>query len=445
MARNRLDATLPRTHKPRVVIIGGGFAGINLAKRLDDHHFQVVLLDKNNHHVFQPLLYQVATAGLEPEAICSPVRKILEHKKDFHFRMVNVRRVDLELGGVDTDAGGLSYDYLVIATGAATHFFGNPDFENRTLPLKDIRDALDLRNHLFGVLETAMLAPDPREREALMNVVVVGGGPTGVEVAGAIAELKQHVLGKDYPDLEIDRFQIILVEGMPRLLTDMSETAGSKAIAYLKRLGVTVHLQTRSTHYDGDVLELDDGSSIRTRTVIWAAGVEPVLMPGLESYSIEGRRFKVNACSQVLAEMTEGYYNNIFAIGDVSLMRTRGWPEGLPGMAPVAIQQGRLLAHNLKRISTGRTPKPFKYADKGTMATIGRNCAVAEMKRRFVLSGFIGWVTWMVVHLWYLIGFRNKLIVSIDWLWNYFTYDRGVRAIIRPAKTEEPRSWKQES
>lgn len=437
MMRNGLDATLPRTHKPRVVIIGGGFAGINLAKRLDDHRFQVVLLDKNNHHVFQPLLYQVATAGLEPEAICSPVRKILVHKKDFHFRMVSVHRVNLELGCVETDAGGLSYDYLVIATGAATHFFGNPDFENRALPLKDIGDALNLRNHLVGVLETAMLTPDQTEREALMTVVVVGGGPTGVEVAGAIAELKQHVLRKDYPDLEVDRFQIVLVEGMSRLLTDMSETAGNKALSYLKRLGVTVHLQTRSTHYDGYVLRLDDGSRIRTRTVIWAAGVEPVLVPGLESSSIEGRRFKVNSCSQVLAEPPDLYHDNVFAIGDVSLMRTRDWPEGLPGMAPVAIQQGRLLAQNLKRISTGRTLKPFKYTDKGTMATIGRNCAVAEMKRRFVLSGFIGWVTWMVVHLWYLIGFRNKVIVSIDWLWNYFTYDRGVRAIIRSSKTEE--------
>jgi NADH dehydrogenase len=216
----------------------------------------------------------------------------------------------------------------------------------------------------------------------------------------------------------------------------MSETAGNKALSYLKRLGVTVHLQTRSTHYDGDVLKLDYGSSIRTRTVIWAAGVEPVLVPGLENSSIEGRRFKVNACSQVLAEMPERYHGNVFAIGDVSLMRTRGWPEGLPGMAPVAIQQGRHLALNLKRLHAGRTPKPFKYTDKGTMATIGRNCAVAEMKRRFVLSGFIGWVTWMVVHLWYLIGFRNKVIVSIDWLWNYFTYDRGIRAIIRPVSSK---------
>jgi len=417
---------IPDSENPRVVIIGGGFAGIELAKALKNKNYQVVLFDRHNYHTFQPLLYQVATAGLEPDSIAGPLRRLIHYKKDFYFRMAEVESIDSETNCIHTSIGSLVYDYLAIASGSRTNYFGNSEIKENSFPLKEIIHALDLRSHILQNFEKAVLTSDVQEKQSLMNYVVVGGGPTGVEVSGALGELKLHVLPNDYPDLDFRKMEIYLIEGNTRLLSGMSEYAGNKAFKYLKKFDVVVHIEKIVESYDGEMALLNDGSQIPTNTLIWAAGVKANGIKGLESKTNMEGRLEVDDENRVLG------CSNIFAIGDMAAIKSQEYPKGHPMLASVAGQQGRFLGRNLGRLSRKKPMKPFRYNDKGTLATIGRNRAVADFKGNLKLGGRIAWFIWMFVHLFLLIGFRNRLVVFSNWVWNYFTYDRGTRLIIRP-------------
>ena len=416
---------IPESDKPRVVIIGGGFAGIQMVKNLRKKSFQIVLLDRHNYHTFQPLLYQVATAGLEPDSIAEPLRKALDDNREFYFRMAALERIEPEKKMIHTNIGYLEYDHLVIASGSVTNYFGNKEIEKNTFPLKQIPQALDLRSHILQNFENAVLIEDPDEQKEFMSIVIVGGGPTGVEVAGALGELKKNVLPKDYPELDLSRMEIILLEGKDHLLSGMEESLGDKAIKYLKKFGVEIILGRHLKSYDGSVAILSDDSVIRTQTVIWAAGVHGNVPKGIREESIANSRLLVDRYSMVKG------HPEIFAIGDIALMRSEEAPNGHPMLAQVAMQQGKLLAKNLERIHKGEDRKMFSYLDKGSMATIGRNKAVVQLPG-VKFGGFFAWAIWMFVHLFSIIGFRNKLVVFSNWVWNYFTYDRGIRLIIRP-------------
>ena len=428
---------IPDTDKPRIVVIGGGFGGINLIRNLPDD-FQVVLIDRYNYHTFQPLLYQVATAGLEPDSIAGPLRKIINRKKNLYFRMLRVNSVSPDKKMITTRVGSLKYDILVIASGAKMNFFNNKSIAENAFPLKQITHALDLRSHLFQQFEKLELMQREEMKENHFTFVVVGGGPTGVEICGALAELKSVVLPKDYPDLEIEKVKIYLIEGQDRVLAGMSESSSRRAQRYLEKLGVSLILNCMTEHYDGEVVKLNNGKEIKTDTLIWAAGVKGNIINGFGKESIYKGKLRVNNENQVIYNSeNHQFYNEIFAIGDVAHMETKGYPDGLPGLAQVAIQQGKHLAVNLKRLYKNKTLKPFHYFNKGVMATIGRNRAVADLPGNTKLSGFIGWMVWMVVHLLFLIGFRNKVIALANWIWNYITYDRGIRLILRPSTKEK--------
>ncbi|RWU04872.1 NAD(P)/FAD-dependent oxidoreductase [Pedobacter chitinilyticus] len=415
-------------HKKKIVIIGGGFGGIELAKKLKSENVDIVILDKHNYHTFQPLLYQVATGGLEADSIAFPIRKIFKGQKNLKFRVTEVKTVVPEENKLTTTIGDIEYDYLVIATGSTSNFFGQTEISQNAMPMKSIPEALNLRSLILQNLEAAIIAKDPETEHELLNFVVVGGGPTGVETAGAIAELKKHVLKNDYPELDLNKVNIYLIEGSPELLGAMSVQAQQKSKAFLEELGVTVYTEARVQGYDGKTLSLVDGRNIGSATVIWSAGVKGVVLEGLNTEIIvRGNRLKVNDINLV-----EGY-QNIFAIGDVAAMITDETPNGHPGVAPAAIQQGKQLAKNLVNIIENKPTTPFKYFDKGAMATVGRNRAVVDINKiRF--QGIFAWFTWMFVHLMTLVGFRNKLVVFVNWVWSYFSYDRGTRLIIRPFK-----------
>jgi NADH:ubiquinone reductase (H+-translocating) len=417
---------IPETKKKRVVVIGGGFAGIEFTKKLNDKYFQVVMFDRHNYHTFQPLLYQVATAGLEPDSIAGPLRKLVNSHKDFYFRLSRVERINPERNTISTKIGELRYDYLVIANGSKTNYFGNEGILKNSFPLKQLPQALDLRSHMLQNFEKAVLTQDPDEIRSLMNFVIVGGGPTGVEVAGAISELKKHVLPRDYPELDFSDMRIYLVEGMPRLLNGMSEKSGQRAEKYLKEFGVIVMKNRIVKSYDGKTVLFDDGSQLQAQTVIWGAGVTGNLIEGLKEDSAFRNRIYVDEYNKVKG------YDNIYAIGDISLMVNKENPNGLPMLAPVAIQQGRCLADNLNALLSGKKMKPFKYFDKGSMATVGRNRAVVDLPGNLRFGGLFAWFIWMFIHLVSIIGYRNKLVVFNNWVWNYFTYDRSTRLIIRP-------------
>lgn len=428
---DKLSVYIPITNKPRVVIIGGGFAGIRLAKGLKDKDIQVVMLDRHNYHTFQPLLYQVATAGLEPDSIAGPLRKTVKMQTNFYFRMAKVTRVNPERKTISTIVGELHYDYLVMACGTITNFFGNKAIEELSFPIKQIPQSLDLRTHILQNFEKAVMTGEGPEMEGLMNFVIVGGGPTGVEVAGALSELRKNVLPQDYPELDFKNMKIYLVEGLDRLLNGMSEKSGKKAEKYLKHFGVDVKLGKLVESYDGKIVYFNDGSIIKSDTLIWAAGVKGNALEGISNEAIEKDRFVVDRYSRVKG------YDDIFAVGDVALMVTDKYPKGHPQLAPVAIQQGKLLAKNLKNLIARKEMKPFEYLDKGSMATVGRNKAIVDLPTGQQVSGFIAWVIWMFVHLFSIIGFRNKLVVFSNWAWSYFTYDRGIRLIIRPFIKQE--------
>ena len=420
---------IPRTSCPRIVIIGGGFAGISLARKLSKLEVQVVLLDKHNYHTFQPLLYQVSTGGLEPDSIAYPIRKILKDYPEFYFRLANVMEIKHEANSLVTDIGPLSYDYLVLATGSETNFFGNSEIESHSMAMKTIPQSLNLRSLILENFEQALLTSDLHERNALMNFVIVGAGPTGVELAGALAEIKKGILPKDYPDLDIRKMQINLVQGSERVLDAMSEQASEKAEDFLEKLGVQVWKKVRVTNYDGKVATTNSDLHFETATLIWAAGVKGATIKGLDAgdFIVRGNRIRVNKFNQV-----EGFAN-IFVIGDLAFMEEEKWPFGHPMMAQPAIQQGRHLGENFERLLTNKEMEPFKYFDKGSMATIGRNKAVVDLPK-FKFQGVFAWFVWMFVHLFFLIGFRNRMVVFINWVYNYIRFDREARLIIRPYK-----------
>lgn len=414
--------------KKRVVIIGGGFGGLHLARNLNTKYFQTVLIDKNNFHTFQPLLYQVSTAGLEPDSIAYPLRKRFTGKSDFFFRMAEVEHIDPQEKLISTNNGRLNYDYLVIATGTKSNFFGNKRIEKYAMPMKTVQEALDLRSLILQKLEKTTHTADGAEQDALLKFVIVGGGPTGVELAGALSELKNHVLPKDYPDLDLSHMHVYLLEAAPRLLGGMSETSANKALEYLKGMGVDVKLNTAVADYDGRTLELDGSDEeISAETLIWSAGVTGNTIKGISEDQVESNRYLVDDYNKIKG------LDDIYAIGDIAMMKQENYPEGHPQVAPPAIQQGKLLAKNLENAAQNKAMTPFEYFDKGTMATIGRNKAVVDLgKLKF--GGFMGWLAWMVVHLLSLVGFRNKIVTFWNWVWNYFSYDRGIRLIIRPFK-----------
>jgi NADH dehydrogenase len=420
---------IPASNNPRVVIIGGGFAGIQLAKKLKNQKFQVVLLDKHNYHTFQPLLYQVATGGLEAGSIAYPIRKVIQEYKDFYFRLTSVKEIDTANQRIISEIGDLHYDYLVIATGSKTNYFGNKEIERNSMSMKTIPQSLNIRSLILENFEQAVLIKDEAEKNALMNFVLVGAGPTGVELAGALAEMKKAILQKDYPDLDIDKMQINLVQGDNRVLNAMSEKSSKAAERFLLKLGVRIWKDVRVTNYDGRTITTDSDLTFESATVIWTAGVQGAKVTGLNADALIERieRIRVNQFSQVKG------YENIFAIGDIAAMETKKYPEGHPMMAQPAIQQGNLLGENLIRLIQNMPMKPFEYNDKGSMATIGRNKAVVDLPH-YHFSGVFAWFVWMFIHLISLIGFKNKAVVFMNWIYNYIAFDREGRLIIRPYK-----------
>ena len=420
---------IPQTSFPRIVIIGGGFAGISLAKKLAKQEVQVVLLDKHNYHTFQPLLYQVSTGGLEPDSIAYPIRKIVKNFPNFFFRLANVEGIDTEKKKISSDIGELKFDYLVLATGSETNFFGNTEIERHSMAMKTIPQSLNLRSLILENFEEALLTSDLHERNALMNFVIVGAGPTGVELAGALAEIKKGILPKDYPDLDTRLAQINLIQSGDRILKEMSEVASRKAEDFLEKLGVNVWKNVRVTGYDGKTVTTTSDLTFEAATLIWAAGVKGTTVKGLDSkdYVASGNRLLVNEFNQVKG------FDSIFAIGDIACMLTEEFPKGLPMMAQPAIQQGEQLGDNLLRMVESKPMKPFKYKDKGSMATIGRNKAVVDLKH-WKFQGVFAWFVWMFVHLFFLIGFRNRVVVFVNWVYNYIRFDREARLIIRPFK-----------
>jgi len=420
---------IPNSPNPRVVIIGGGFAGIALAKQLRNKNLQVVLLDKHNYHTFQPLLYQVATGGLEAGSIAYPIRKVIQEYKDFYFRLTSVAEIDTKNQKVIAEIGDLHYDYLVIATGSKTNYFGNKEIERNSMSMKTIPRSLNIRSLILENFEQAVLTKDTIEKEALINFVLVGGGPTGVELAGALAEMKKAILQKDYPDLNIDKMQINLIQSGDRILNTMSEKSSEEAQHFLENLGVKIWKNVRVINYDGRTITTNTDLTFETATVIWTAGVKGALVSGLDAQSLveNVKRIRVNQFNQVKG------YENIFAVGDIAMMELENFPEGHPMMAQPALQQGKLLGENITRLINKQEMIPFEYNDKGAMATIGRNKAVVDLPH-YHFRGVFAWFVWMFVHLFSLIGFKNKAVVFLNWVYNYIKFDREGRLIIRPYK-----------
>jgi len=418
------------TPQPRVLIIGGGFGGIQLAKHLKNAPVKVMMLDRHNYHTFQPLLYQVAMGAIPADSIGFPIRRIFTKQDNFRFFLTDVQKINPESNTVTTDIGDINYDYLVIATGSNTNFFGNKEIEHFAMPMKNIPEALNLRSLILQNLEKALVTKTYDEREALMTFVVVGGGPTGVELSGALSEMRQLILAKDYHGLKKQHMKVYIVEGKDRLLGSMSLEASVEAKRALTAGEVTVYNSVHVQSYDGYELKIDDGKVIKTRNVFWAAGVRGEVPEGIPKEIIaRGTRIQTDDISKVKG------YDNIFAIGDVAAMITNELPNGLPGVAPVAMQQGEQLAKNLVRIIKGEPTKPFKYLDKGTLATIGRNKAVADLGP-FHFKGFIAWLLWGFVHILTLAGFSNKANVFLTWSLNYLRKNSDNRLVVRYFNTD---------
>jgi NADH dehydrogenase len=428
---------IPQTSFPRVVIIGGGFAGLAAAKGLEKQELQVVLIDQHNYHTFQPLLYQVATGGLEPDSIAFPLRKRFNDVENFFFRLAEVTKIHPDKNRIETSIGTLEYDELIIATGSTTNFFGNTNIQKYAMEMKHIPQSLNIRSLILENFEEALLTSDLEERNTLMNFVIVGGGPTGVELAGALAEMKKGILPKDYPDLDIRQMQINLIQSSECLLKGMSAKASEKAEDFLINLGVNVWKNLRVLDYDGQTVTTDGQDHFKAETVIWAAGVKGKTIDGLDANCIVERaeRIKVNEYNQVVN------HNTIYAIGDVACMSSEKNPKGHPMMAQPAIQQGKLVAKNILAKLSDKKQIPFEYNNKGAMATIGRNKAVVDLPN-WKFQGVFAWFVWMFVHLLSLIGFRNKAIVFLNWLYNYVRFDRETRLIIRPFKKKNTHRFK---
>lgn len=405
----------------RIVILGAGFAGLQLARHLSNTSYDITLIDRYNYHQFQPLFYQVATARLEPSSISFPLRKIFQHKKNIRIRMAEVKTVNTLEKKVVTDIADYEYDYLVVATGCTTNFFGNTAIEQKAFPMKSTTEAMALRNRILMNFENALNA-SPDELEAILNIVVVGGGPTGVELAGALAEMKKNVLPKDYPDMDFSDLNVYLLEGSPVTLGPMSDASHKKSKQYLEDLGVEVWTESIVEHYDGETVLLKDGRSIPSRNLIWAAGVSGNLPGGFDKAIIQrGNRLKVDRYNKV-----EGS-SNIFALGDIAYMETPKYPKGHPQVANVAINQAKLLGKNLKHNSW----KEFEYKDPGSMATVGKRKAVVDLPK-FSFQGRLAWFTWMFLHLMLILSVRNKLFIFINWAISYFTNDTTLRLILLP-------------
>ena len=408
-----------------VVVVGAGFGGLNAARALRKAPAQIVLLDRNNYHLFQPLLYQVATAGLEPEEIAKPARAILRGQKNFDFRLVDVTRVDFAARTLETTAGPIVYDFLVLAPGGETNFFGLDSMQRHGLGLKDIPDAIAIRNHVLTCFEQAMLESDAERRRALLTFIVVGGGPTGVEMAGALSELIRLVLVKDYPRLNIKDVRILLLEATDKLLAALPERLREAAVKTLWRKWIDVRFGAQVADFDGTELRLKSSEVIPARTVIWAAGVRASPLNATLGLTVARQgRIPVEPTLQVAG------HPEVYIIGDAAYREQDGEP--LPMVAPVAIQMGQAVARNIMRqLRGGGQPlAPFRYRDQGTLATIGRNAAVAKVYG-VQASGFVAWVMWLGIHIIQLIGFRNKLFVLINWAWDYFFYERAARLITR--------------
>ena len=420
---------IPETNQPRIVIIGGGFGGMNLIKKLKKTDYQVVLLDKRNFHPFQPLLYQVSTSGLEPESIAYPLRKIIRRQKNMHFRLAEVHRIDTQLQKVRTDIGDLHYDHLVIATGTRTNFFGNKTIEENAIWMKSLPQALNIRSLMFENLEKANRTEDPVKRKELLRFVIAGAGPTGVELSGAFAELRSNVLQADYPDMDTSEIEIHLIEGADRVLPPFSKQSSEKAQKFLEEMGVTIHLETFVGNYENNRVTTKGDLVLDTATFIWSAGVTGASIEGFEETALLPKlnRYKVDRYNRVAG------FQNIYAIGDIALMETEDFPKGHPQLAQPAIQQGKNLAKNFKKMLRKEELEPFKYFDKGSMATIGRNKAVVDMGK-IHFGGFLAWFIWMFIHLWFLVGFRNRVVTFFNWTYSYLNYDKAARLIVRPFK-----------
>ena len=428
-----MSINIPQSPLPRVVIAGGGFGGLKLAQELDSRHFQVILIDHHNYHQFPPLIYQVASSGLEPSSIAFPFRSALRKKTGFVFRLAEVQGVAPERNLLLTSVGEVKYDYLILACGGTTNFFGNDQIARHSLPMKTLYESMNLRNVLLQNIEKALVSDDEERRNALLTVAIVGGGPSGVEIAGALAEMKRYVLPKDYPYLDSSLFRIHLLDASPRLLQAMSERSSETAARGLREMGVEIHTGTMVSDYDGKTLRLSDGSEMKTRTVIWVSGIVANAVEGIQAEALgRGRRILVDEHNEVKG------LTNVFAIGDQCLMMAdANYPNGHPQLAQVAIQQARLLARNLRARQGGKPLSPFHYKDLGSMATIGRNRAVAEIGGA-KWGGFTAWMLWLVVHLRSILSVRNKVIVLLNWIWNYVTYDRSLRLILKRNIPVEP-------
>lgn len=427
-----MEIDIVKNERERFVIVGGGFGGLEIARRLVKLNVQVVLIDRNNYHQFQPLFYQVATAGLEPSSIIFPFRRNFQRKENFHFRMAEVDSIDAESKVIYTSIGSLTYDKLIIASGATNNFFGNDEIQHHALAMKSIDESLRIRNRVLEQFEEALSVSEEEKLEHI-TFAIAGGGPTGVELAGSIAEMKRYILPKEYPELNYDQMRIVLVEGAPRVLNAMLEKSSMKAKKYLEKLGVEVLVNTRVNGYDGTELKLNDNSTIRTKTLIWAAGIKGNYIDGIpEEAKVRGNRIAVNQFNQVIG------MKEVYAIGDVANMANvdAAYPDGHPQLAQVAIQQGNRFYKNMKNQQRGKEMVPFSYKNLGTMATVGRNKAVVELpKMKFY--GFFAWMVWMLVHLRSILGVRNKFIVFLNWVWNYFTYNLSLRVIIKGSASRE--------
>lgn len=424
---NTMNPNIPKTDLKRVVIVGAGFAGLKLARKLMGMpEFQVVLINKNNFHEFQPLYYQVATAGLEANSILFPLRAVFGDRKNFHIRVTNVTGVRPTDKVIDTEIGPIDYDYLVMATGADTNFFNQQNIINNAMPMKSVGEAIALRNRMLQNFEDALSVETLDEKEGFMDVVVVGGGPTGVELCGTLAEMRRTVLPRDYPELDFRMMDIHLIESGGELLGPMSPESQQHALDYLKELGVNVRLNTRVQDFDGRIVTINDGTTLRTNNLIWAAGVKASPLAGLPSEVLgRGGRVLVDRHSRVKD------VPDVFAVGDVALMVEEKWPNGHPQIAQPAIQQGRQLAKNLRRLVRNEPLEEFTYKDLGSMATIGRGLAVVDLPF-FKFQGFFAWLTWLFVHLMAIVGVKNRLFIFINWMTNYLTYKNDLRLIIRP-------------